>query len=74
MPGDPRECRQHAMRCAELAANVKDVDFKATYLALAKQWEMFAAELEEAETTLKELNEGAINNCETGLCNTVRGG
>ena len=49
MPGDPRECRVHALRCAELAINVKNIEFKATYLALSKQWEMFAVELEGAE-------------------------
>jgi hypothetical protein len=46
MPGDPRKCRVRTLRCAELATNVKDVEFKASYLALSKQWEMFAVELE----------------------------
>ena len=73
MPGDPRECRQHATRCAELATNVKDIEFKATYLALAKQWEMFAAELEAAEATLKELNEGAVNDRDSEQCDAGRG-
>ena len=73
MPGDPREYRQHATRCAELATNVKDVEFKATYLALSRQWEMFAAELEAAEAKLKELNEGAVNNCDPEPCDAGRG-
>ena len=62
MPGDPRECRQHALRCAELATNVKDAEFKATYLALSKQWEMFATELEGAEAMLDGLNGNAENS------------
>jgi hypothetical protein len=62
MPGDPRECRQHAVRCAELAINVKDVEFKAAYLALSKQWEMFAVELEGAEAMLSELNKNVEND------------
>ena len=56
MPGDSRECRQHAMRCAELATSVKNDEFKEAYLALSKQWEMFAVELEGSEAALSELN------------------
>jgi len=52
---------------------MKVVEFKATYLALAKQWEMFAAELEAAEATLKELNEGAVNNRDSEQCVAGRG-
>jgi Tfp pilus assembly PilM family ATPase len=62
MPGDPRECRQHAVRCAGLAVNVNDVEFKAAYLALSKQWEMFAVELEGAEAMLSELNKNVEND------------
>ncbi len=62
MPGDPRECREHALRCAELATNVKDVEFKATYFALSKQWEMFAVELEGAAAMLSEINPNAGNS------------
>ncbi len=73
MPGDPKECRQHATRCAELAANVKDIEFRASYLALAKQWEAFADELEETEATLKALNESAVNEFESEQCDVGRG-
>ncbi len=59
MPGDSRECRQHAVRCAELATSVKNDEFREAYLALAKQWEMFATELEGAEAMLNTLNENA---------------
>lgn len=62
MYGDPRECRQHAVRCAELAINLKNAEFKAIYLALSKQWEMFALELEGAESMLSELNQDTPNN------------
>lgn len=62
MPGDPRECRRHAVRCAELAINVKDAEFKAIYLALSKQWEMFALELEGAEAMLSGISQNTENS------------
>lgn len=74
MPGDPREYRQHATRCAELARNVKDVEFRASYLALSKQWETFAAELEAAEQRLKQLNESAANNFDLEQCDASGAG
>lgn len=49
MPGNPRECRQHAARCAVLAAEAKTEHLKATYLNLSRTWEALARELEHAE-------------------------
>jgi hypothetical protein len=46
MPGDPKECRLHAMRCAELAATAKTQQLKATLLDLSKNWVRLAASLE----------------------------
>jgi hypothetical protein len=65
MPGDPRECRQHAVRCAELATNVKNDEFREAYLALSKQWEMFAVELEGAEAMVNSLNKNAEEGCKS---------
>lgn len=46
MPGDPKECRPHAMRCAELFATAKTQQLKATLLDLSKNWVRLAASLE----------------------------
>jgi hypothetical protein len=46
MPGDPKECRLRAMRCAELAANAKSPQFKAALLDLSKTWVKLAESLE----------------------------
>jgi len=54
MSGDPKECRAHALRCAELAANAKTSQLRATFLGLSKQWETFAVELEKAQALSQE--------------------
>jgi len=54
MPGDPKECRFHAVRCAQLAAEAKTADMRATFLGLSKQWEKFATELEKAHAFIEQ--------------------
>jgi hypothetical protein len=46
VPGDPEECREHAKRCLELAANAKTAVDKASFEMLADKWEDLAIELE----------------------------
>src|SRR5215510_10025846 len=46
MPGDPRECRRHALRCAELAASARPQQLKTALLELSKNWERLAIDLE----------------------------
>jgi hypothetical protein len=52
MPGDPKECRKHALRCSELAATVQNEELKKTLLNLAKTWTRLAVELESANALL----------------------
>ena len=54
MPGDPKQCRLHAMRCAELAATAKTQQLKATLLELAKNWERLAISLERTHSLMDE--------------------
>ena len=35
MPGDPKECRRYALRCADLAHTAKPVELKLNLLGLA---------------------------------------
>jgi hypothetical protein len=58
MPGDPRECRQHAARCAELAVEAKTEPLKAHFLTLSKTWEGLANELERTQSIIAELDLG----------------
>jgi hypothetical protein len=38
MPGDPKECRQRALRCTQLAKKAADSQVKAVLRMLAKRW------------------------------------
>ena len=48
MPGDPKECRQHALQCTELAERAESFERAQAFRNLAKQWLRMAAELERA--------------------------
>ena len=61
MPGDPKECRKHALRCAELAVATRSPQIKAMFLELSKNWEKFAIQLEDAFAKLAE-NEDISSN------------
>jgi hypothetical protein len=52
MPGDPRECRRHALRCVELASEAKTEQVKLHFLELSKTWERLAQDLERTEILL----------------------
>jgi hypothetical protein len=54
MPGDPKECRLRAMRCAELAATAKSQQLKATLLELSKNWVKLAESLERTQALLDD--------------------
>jgi len=54
MPGDPKECRLHAMRCAELAATARTKQLRALLLELSKNWQKLAADLERTQALLDE--------------------
>jgi hypothetical protein len=55
MPGDPKECRRHAARCAELAVAARTPQLKAAFLGLSKNWETLAIQLEDTFGILEEL-------------------
>jgi len=54
MAGDPKECRKHAARCAELAVAARNPASRTNFLQLSKMWERFAIELENAFAQLAE--------------------
>jgi hypothetical protein len=54
MPGDPRECRKHAARCAELAITARTPELRAKFLELSKIWEKLAIELDDTFAKLAE--------------------
>ena len=54
MPGDPKQCRLHAMRCAKLAKNAKTQQLKVTLLDLSRDWVKLADSLEMSRSILDE--------------------
>jgi hypothetical protein len=52
MPGDPRECRKNASRCAELAHSARTPELKQTLLELSQSWLKLAVEIERNHTIL----------------------
>jgi hypothetical protein len=46
MPGDPKECREHAKHCLELAAQTASPLAKARFEDLAQTWARLATDIE----------------------------
>ena len=57
MPGDPKECRQHARRCAELASVATTPEAREQFLSLQQSWMRLAADLENAQAFIAALDE-----------------
>jgi hypothetical protein len=57
MPGDPKECRQHARRCAELASIATTPESREQFLSLQQSWMRLAADLENAKAFIAGLDE-----------------
>jgi len=49
MAGNPRECKQRAMKCLQLAAGTKDESLKEKLIGLAAAWQSLAKELESVD-------------------------
>jgi hypothetical protein len=67
MPGDSKECRERAARCAEFAGYARSAQLKATFLEMSKNWEKLAIQLEDtfakiAESEAIRLNAGESIN------------
>jgi len=57
MPGDPKECRQHAERCGELARLTSTQEARETFLSLQMTWIRLAIELQQAVALIKAVHE-----------------
>jgi hypothetical protein len=57
VPGDPRACREHARRYAELATLAATPEAREHFLSLEKTWIRLAAELESAEAFVSATDE-----------------
>ena len=59
MPGDPKECRQHALNCVRLAQTSSTPQTREEFASLANTWLRLAADLERAQVFLDALDEDA---------------
>ena len=57
MPGDPKECRAHARRCAELAKVATTPEARDRFHSLQQSWIRLAADLDSAKALLDALDE-----------------
>jgi hypothetical protein len=55
MPSDPKECRQHGLRCTELAANAPDPQSEGRPKTARRAMAEMAVELERAHALRDEL-------------------
>ena len=55
MPGDPKECRAHAVRCKELAEAAPTPDVRQHFTQIADSWIRLAVELETAERFIQAM-------------------
>ena len=53
MPGNPKECREHAKRCWALAGEAKNPEIKNSLVEIAQRWTALAADLEATHKLLK---------------------
>jgi hypothetical protein len=60
MPGDPKECRDHAQRCWALAAQAAQPELKHHFTDLAQRWARLAADLEATEDLLTEFGDDRL--------------
>jgi hypothetical protein len=57
MPGDPKECRRHALACVRLAQTSPSQKAREEFANLARTWIRLADELESAEAFLAALDD-----------------
>ena len=71
-PGDPKECRQYAAHCRELADQTNDPLLQKAYLDLAQSWSRLADELERVRISTIEIRAGTETNRMRGMSPTDR--
>ena len=60
MPGDPKQCREHAKRCLQLAQETSNPALKDSLGDIAGQWMRHAADLEATTRLLEAWGEPSL--------------
>jgi hypothetical protein len=66
MPGDPKECRQHALTCVRLAQTSASPQAREQFADLARTWIKLADDLERTLAFFDALNEETEPQRQTG--------
>ena len=66
MPGDPQECRQHALTCVRLAQTSASPQARERFANLARTWIRLADELERTLAFIDALDEETEPQRRTG--------
>ena len=62
MPGDPRECRQHALTCVRLAQTSASPQAREQFASLANTWLRLATDLEQARAFLDPMDDAGMTS------------
>jgi hypothetical protein len=62
MPGDPKECRQHALECVRLAQTSATQQDREHFAGLARTWIKLAEDIEQRHTFVAGLEEDFPGN------------
>jgi hypothetical protein len=54
MRGDPKQCRENALRCADLAHTAKSPKLSMLLVDLSKNWMKMADELEQSQRLVED--------------------
>ena len=57
MPGDPNRCREHALRCAEIARQAASPEVRDHFTSLEGSWLRLAVEIESGQKLLDLIGE-----------------
>ena len=66
MPGDPKECRQHALNCVQLAKTAASPQAREEFANLARTWIRLADDLERTVAFLDVLKDETEPERQTG--------
>jgi hypothetical protein len=66
MPGDPKECREHAKRCLKIAQEITNPALKDSLEEIAQQWLRLAADLEATKPLLEEWGDPCASRLQQG--------
>jgi ubiquinone biosynthesis protein UbiJ len=57
MPGDPKECRRHALSCMQISQSSASSEATEHFADLARTWLRLAGDLESGQALIDLLNE-----------------